>query len=185
MSNKIAPSFTAKSNSRAKVILTPADVFIANTQDHINIAAIWDTGASGSAITQFVAQNLGLIPIGRTIVHTANGEAEQNTYLVDIGLPNAVKVNGLIVNEVPALSGQAEILIGMDIITLGDFSITNLKGKTCMSFRMSSMHEIDYAKNPNLVVSNSEPILSSVKVSRNEKCPCGSGKKYKHCHGKS
>ena len=21
------------------------------------------------------------------------------------------------------------------------------------------------------------------KVGRNEKCPCGSGKKYKHCHG--
>jgi preprotein translocase subunit SecA len=22
------------------------------------------------------------------------------------------------------------------------------------------------------------------KVSRNEPCPCGSGRKYKHCHGK-
>jgi preprotein translocase subunit SecA len=22
------------------------------------------------------------------------------------------------------------------------------------------------------------------KVGRNELCPCGSGKKYKHCHGK-
>jgi preprotein translocase subunit SecA len=22
------------------------------------------------------------------------------------------------------------------------------------------------------------------KVGRNEACPCGSGKKYKHCHGK-
>ena len=22
------------------------------------------------------------------------------------------------------------------------------------------------------------------KVGRNEPCPCGSGKKYKHCHGK-
>ena len=22
------------------------------------------------------------------------------------------------------------------------------------------------------------------KVARNDKCPCGSGKKYKHCHGK-
>jgi preprotein translocase subunit SecA len=22
------------------------------------------------------------------------------------------------------------------------------------------------------------------KVGRNEDCPCGSGKKYKHCHGK-
>jgi preprotein translocase subunit SecA len=22
------------------------------------------------------------------------------------------------------------------------------------------------------------------KIGRNENCPCGSGKKYKHCHGK-
>ena len=30
-----------------------------------------------------------------------------------------------------------------------------------------------------------EQILSGkVKVGRNDPCPCGSGKKYKHCHGK-
>ena len=29
-----------------------------------------------------------------------------------------------------------------------------------------------------------EPIRSEKKVGRNEPCPCGSGKKYKHCHGK-
>ena len=26
--------------------------------------------------------------------------------------------------------------------------------------------------------------VASYKVGRNEPCPCGSGKKYKHCHGK-
>jgi preprotein translocase subunit SecA len=25
---------------------------------------------------------------------------------------------------------------------------------------------------------------ATAKVGRNEPCPCGSGKKYKHCHGK-
>ena len=29
-----------------------------------------------------------------------------------------------------------------------------------------------------------QDIISSKKVSRNEKCPCGSGKKYKHCCGR-
>jgi preprotein translocase subunit SecA len=28
------------------------------------------------------------------------------------------------------------------------------------------------------------PIQVEKKVGRNEPCPCGSGKKYKHCHGK-
>ena len=26
-------------------------------------------------------------------------------------------------------------------------------------------------------------VVAGKKVGRNEKCPCGSGKKYKHCHG--
>jgi len=30
-----------------------------------------------------------------------------------------------------------------------------------------------------------EPIRVAPKVGRNDLCPCGSGKKYKHCHGKS
>ncbi|MCO6498375.1 MAG: preprotein translocase subunit SecA [Chitinophagaceae bacterium] len=30
-----------------------------------------------------------------------------------------------------------------------------------------------------------EPVVAEPKIGRNELCPCGSGKKYKHCHGKS
>jgi len=29
-----------------------------------------------------------------------------------------------------------------------------------------------------------EPVKVEKKVGRNDPCPCGSGKKYKHCHGK-
>jgi preprotein translocase subunit SecA len=32
-------------------------------------------------------------------------------------------------------------------------------------------------------VAASEPVVSGPKVGRNDPCPCGSGKKYKHCHG--
>jgi preprotein translocase subunit SecA len=31
--------------------------------------------------------------------------------------------------------------------------------------------------------SSSKQVVAGKKVGRNEKCPCGSGKKYKHCHG--
>ena len=30
-----------------------------------------------------------------------------------------------------------------------------------------------------------EPVRVAQKVGRNEPCPCGSGKKYKQCHGKN
>ena len=29
-----------------------------------------------------------------------------------------------------------------------------------------------------------KPVVSKERVGRNEPCPCGSGKKYKHCHGR-
>ena len=29
-----------------------------------------------------------------------------------------------------------------------------------------------------------EPIKAEPKIGRNEPCPCGSGKKFKNCHGK-
>ena len=52
---------------------------------------------------------------------------------------------------------------------------------------------IKFLLNLNIVVSNEEKnennqqeikdIKSEKKVGRNEKCPCGSGKKFKQCHG--
>ena len=30
-----------------------------------------------------------------------------------------------------------------------------------------------------------QPVRAEKKVGRNDKCPCGSGKKYKQCHGKN
>ena len=53
------------------------------------------------------------------------------------------------------LVGGFDSLIGMDIITLGDFTITNFKGKTCMSFRVPSQHEVDYVKDIGLQVKKS------------------------------
>jgi preprotein translocase subunit SecA len=34
------------------------------------------------------------------------------------------------------------------------------------------------------VAETPKPVRREPKVGRNEPCPCGSGKKYKHCHGK-
>ena len=47
---------------------------------------------------------------------------------------------------------------------------------------------IKFLLNMNLVLTNQtdkkkQPLETSQKVGRNDKCPCGSGKKYKHCCG--
>jgi predicted aspartyl protease len=140
-------AISIKAPGLLNVLISDIQALVPNNLNGLSIKAIWDTGATGSVITKNVAQQLGLVPTGKSQVHTANGTAIQNTYTIDIILANSVRIQGIVATEVDALSGGCEALIGMDIITLGDFSITNHKGNTCMSFRVPSSHEIDYVAN--------------------------------------
>jgi predicted aspartyl protease len=106
--------------------------------------AIWDTGASGSVITQEVVDALNLKPTGQARVWTAS---ESGIIRPTYGI--TLKIN----NDLPFSIEEAVLgkiahgigcLIGMDVISKGDFSITNFENKTCMSFRSPSQHEIDY-----------------------------------------
>lgn len=106
---------------------------------------LWDTGASRSSITQRIVDDLSLIPIGNTKISTANGEVVVNTYLVDVGLPNGVTIKNVLVT-CSNLGDNIDVLIGMDIIKHGDFSITNVDNKTTFSFRTPSLTTIDYVK---------------------------------------
>ncbi|MBI3232244.1 MAG: clan AA aspartic protease, partial [Candidatus Doudnabacteria bacterium] len=103
--------------------------------------AIWDTGATHSVITSKIVQELNLKPVGMTVVHTANGQAHQKQYIVNFYLPNQVMFSMLRVTEAPL--HETDILIGMDIISQGDFCISNFEGKTVLTFRMPSCAEID------------------------------------------
>ena len=53
--------------------------------------------------------------------------------------------------------------------------------KTLFNIQLIS-ENINSSKNK-LNQTNENRRIVSKKVGRNEPCPCGSGKKYKHCHG--
>ena len=137
-----------------------------------------DKGATGTVISANVVQKLNLKPVSKAKVYHANGDSIVNVYLINLFLPNNVAIPFVKVTE-GKLNGT-DLLIGMDVISLGDFSITNVSGNTTLSFRVPSSVEIDYVKE---VTSVKKPATSN-KIGRNIPCPCGSGKKYKHCCGK-
>jgi len=110
-----------------------------------DLRGIWDTGASGTMITQLVVDELGLHPIGKTDVHHADGVTNSPVFLVDLQLPMNVVMQGLNVT-LGKLPAGFDVLIGMDVITQGDFAITNVGGVTNMSFRVPSCERIDYVK---------------------------------------
>lgn len=139
--------------------------------------AVWDTGATNSVITETVIAQCQLKPTGIADVHTAQGSHRTPTYLVGIMLPNLVGFPSIRVSK-GILPSTYDVLIGMDIIGSGDLAVTNKDGKTVFSFRMPSIELIDFVTHPQY-----RTAAAATKVGRNARCPCGSGKKYKNCHG--
>lgn len=108
------------------------------------LAAVWDTGATSSVISQRVVDACGLKPISRAKVRGVSGVFETSVFLVGIYLPN-----GVAFGEVPVTLGEcgdADVLVGMDIISLGDFAVTNLGGHTTFTFRIPSQSDIDFTE---------------------------------------
>lgn len=115
-----------------------------NAVEFLPYKAIWDTGATNSVIDKKVAEELGLIPNGIRQVYHANGSERVNSYKVNIVLPNNIMVQMVNVTE-GDLNG-AQVLIGMDIISLGDFALTHRNNGTVFSFQVPSTHEYDFVK---------------------------------------
>ncbi|MBO4308134.1 MAG: SEC-C domain-containing protein [Bacteroidales bacterium] len=176
-------AFTSDYPEEASSLQTQCGVsagVIAPAANHLpikTVTAIWDTGAEISAISNRVATELGLTPVNIARNITAAGEISVYIYAVNIFLPN--NVNFAMVPVTGNDLGDVDMLIGMDIISKGDFSITNVGGKTTFSFRIPSMERIDY-----VTAATPQPIVKAKEPGRNDPCPCGSGKKYKNCHGK-
>lgn len=67
-----------------------------------------------------------------------------NVYLVNLVLPNQLLIQDVRVTE-GNLNGFG-VLIGMDIINLGDFALTHRDNKTVFSFQIPATHEYDFVK---------------------------------------
>lgn len=188
-------AFTVKYSGYANRIITPVRITTAfdpstTPQEEIrqyeasayDSKALWDTGATNSVVTEATVAALGLVPIGNVLVNHAGGCSTKNRYLINVLLPNKVAVAGVMVSDMPENTGDFGILIGMDIISQGDLSISNVNNLTCMSFRIPAYEMTDY-----VVASNR---IMFARVPRNKPCPCGSKDSagspvlFKNCHGK-
>jgi hypothetical protein len=184
-------AFTIKHNGTARRIVTDIGVsepfdpneYVDKKAPHepFQSKALWDTGATDSVITPATAKKLGIDPVGTAEVVHYGGKKQSNTYLVNLYLPNKVLMYGIRVTESDEVLDDFGVILGMDIICRGDFSITNEGGLTWMSFRFPSIKGIDYVIDANRI--------SFAGVNRYAPCPCGKvgedGKRvqFRFCHG--
>lgn len=144
------------------------------------LKAVWDTGAMGTSISRALAEELQLDKSGVIEITGVTGTALCSKYLVSLHLMNGIVIPELEVSDCEGNIG-CDVLIGMDVITLGDFAINNIGGQTTFFFRIPSLHCINYVQQ----LPRGAKVLTSPKPGRNDPCPCGSGEKYKRCHGRS
>jgi hypothetical protein len=152
-------------------------------------AGIWDTGASMSAVTKTVVDDLGLIQTGAREIHGVHGPETVPTFNVAFHLSSGVIFTSIIAS-LGKLYG-ADILLGMDVIGTGDFAVTNHKGYTTISLRIPSQECIDFLAradhraeaNPHSLPPPPPPKAPTrfAGTPRNAPCPCGSGRKFKLC----
>ncbi len=112
----------------------------------IPVIAAWDTGSTLCCISPEFAKQLSLQPISKDDLHTAHGIIQSKMYEINILLNNqfTYTVHAM---ENPNIHGDnVDLLIGMDIIREGDFSLSTYKDKTCFSFRIPSKGHIDFMK---------------------------------------
>ena len=106
--------------------------------------ALWDTGASQSCISNRLADALNLEADGYIDAATATGIVELAVYTVHLVLPSRIVFQSIQVIEFIYTDDDCDLIIGMDIMTQGDLAMTNLEGRTVFSFRIPSLHTVDF-----------------------------------------
>lgn len=99
---------------------------------------IVDTGASGTVITQQMADALGIVPVGRAKANTASSRAVE----FPVGYVNSMAIGGVIVNKVAVAIAGAELetgLLGHDFF--GNYDVT-IK-RNVVEFRPQSRSQIN------------------------------------------
>ena len=120
----------------ARKLITPAYLYPVSAPAgtaSVTVNALWDTGATFSAISVDVANRLKLVPtdtVSVAGVHTIN---TVNAALVTVELPDSVIKKDIRV-AICNLNSQVGMILGMDIIMLGDFAVSNGGRQSLFSF---------------------------------------------------
>jgi hypothetical protein len=138
-------AFTIEAGGILESIITPVSIrqseklcqIMELRSEETESRALWDTGANRSCISARLAHRLGLIRIDTSDTAGVGGVLSSFVHLADIGLPNRISIRNVRVTEFID-DDDFDVIIGMDILTCGDFALSNYGRKTVISFRIPS-----------------------------------------------
>jgi hypothetical protein len=112
----------------------PSEVIVSgDSGEHFNSRAVWDTGAMRSVVTPELVKSLNQPYVDFVKVTGVNNISRVPVIIVSVILPNNIKITNLKAAVCDMRQG-IDMLIGMDIISMGDLIISNGNNKTFFSF---------------------------------------------------
>jgi len=133
-------SFTVKYGKMVTNLLTPVSILpvrIKNTDATIapiKTTGLWDTGTTRTCIKPWISKQLNLrLLTAQTQLIGIGGEIDPHIAFVNIRLMCDIEIQSCPV-YVTDMPGFADVLIGMDIISKGNFALCNIDNKTSFSF---------------------------------------------------
>ena len=135
-----------KNEFKGKIITNEALLLNEKTDELFEVIALWDSGATFSSISKELVEKLQLSPKGIYQTHSANDSKISNGYDIFLILNKDTNyifpITVTIADNIHNMG--IDMLIGMDVITQGDFAISTYNGETCFSFRVPSKGLIDF-----------------------------------------
>lgn len=126
--------------SKTQRIITPIDISECTSNPVIIRidCAVWDTGAVTSCISDKLAREMKIRPVDNGIGVTPSGAIDIVYYMLDIYLSPEIVIKNLKVAGFPLEQHDCDFIIGMDVISKGDFSLINSGGRMKLSFEMKT-----------------------------------------------
>ena len=115
-------------------------------QVFLPVRLVWDTGAMNSIIPEALVSRLGLQGQESGVIKLkfADIAKDYKTYMISLKIPGStIEIDGIAAAAADSIDN--EMLLGMDVIALGDFAVTNEDGKTCFSFAVPSSTSITFS----------------------------------------
>jgi DNA-binding sugar fermentation-stimulating protein len=117
-----------------------------NSMLSVSANALWDTGAMMSAITPEIRDKLKATAVNRKKIAGIHTAQEVDIVAITIELPNRVVKKSIEV-AVCNMTSNIGMILGMDIISLGDFALSNGNDQTLFSFAVPPYQDkIDFSK---------------------------------------
>ena len=127
--------FSISLGSLADEIVTECEFVSLDQQRRVKaLRAMWDTGSNATILSTKLVSELRPDHFGQGGMTGVGGQSEGDTYLMHVSLPTGDIITYQEVYE--ANQGDYDAIIGMDIITRGNFHLDCDHGETLFSFEL-------------------------------------------------